>query len=71
MRHRNGCIMLTVERTTDRHGYTMMWPDAVGGDLLARRAFRCGLHLLRQRLDLIDVQIEHRTYDPVEVKENE
>lgn len=67
MRHRNGAIYLTVELVADQRGYCMAWPDAVGGGLLARRTFRSGLHLLRQRLDLIDVQIEHRPYDPVEV----
>lgn len=71
MRHRNGAIYLTVERVDDARGYTMAWPARVGGDLYARRAYRSGLHLLRERLALIDVPREHRTYDPVEVKGHE
>ena len=64
---RNGCIMLTCERIEDAKGYTLAWPEALGGGQGMRRTMRAGLHLLRQRVALIDIPVQHVLYDSVEV----
>ncbi len=69
LRCRNGCIMLTVEQVGTRRGFTTAWPATLGCGQHMRRIFRESLHLMRERVLLIDAPRSTVLYDPVETGE--